>query len=263
MRKLPGPSYVDYLNSLANTHQDELEDFSQYLKENTAQQYFFEKGPDTIYLHDYQKKQYRFVTPNVRQLLGYCPDAIMEGGSELLLHLFQPDDLVVFSNELFKTILLFLKNVPATEYEQYRFSFNYRLKHKNGAYCHMLQQGTYLRSTPDGKPLFSFSTISDISTYKADTRMILKIEHINAGGFNRQVLTNYYFPDPEEKMLSRREMEILKWIIDGLNSETIAQKLNTSCHTIKTHRKHILKKTNAKNTADLVRYAVCNGLLSH
>jgi len=63
MRKLAGPSYVEYLNTLAGTGQDELEDFSRYLKENTARQYLFEKGPDTIYLHHYQKSNTGLLHP--------------------------------------------------------------------------------------------------------------------------------------------------------------------------------------------------------
>ncbi|HCD47454.1 MAG TPA: DNA-binding response regulator, partial [Cryomorphaceae bacterium] len=61
--------------------------------------------------------------------------------------------------------------------------------------------------------------------------------------------------------LSKREIEILKFISDQLTNEEIAKKLFLSKRTIDNHRQNILNKLGMNNTAGLVRFAVENGLL--
>ena len=62
--------------------------------------------------------------------------------------------------------------------------------------------------------------------------------------------------------LTAREMEVLKLIAEGLTNGEIADKLFTSKRTIETHRQNIIAKTQAKNTAALIKLAVSRGLIS-
>ena len=61
--------------------------------------------------------------------------------------------------------------------------------------------------------------------------------------------------------LTTREQEVLQLLAEGLTTNEIAAKLFTSKRTVETHRQHILKKTQAKNTASLIHQAVTQGLL--
>ncbi|RSK50982.1 response regulator transcription factor [Hymenobacter rigui] len=61
--------------------------------------------------------------------------------------------------------------------------------------------------------------------------------------------------------LSGRELEVLRLIAEGLTNAEIAEKLFTSKRTIETHRQNIIEKTQAKNTAALIRYAMNHGLI--
>ena len=54
--------------------------------------------------------------------------------------------------------------------------------------------------------------------------------------------------------LSIREIEILGLIMNGLTNQEIAEKLFISYETVRSHRKNILEKTAAKNTAALINY---------
>lgn len=66
---------------------------------------------------------------------------------------------------------------------------------------------------------------------------------------------------PRSGDLSKRELEVLRLISEGMTNAEIADKLFTSKRTIETHRQNIIEKTQAKNTAALIKYAVSNGLL--
>lgn len=56
-------------------------------------------------------------------------------------------------------------------------------------------------------------------------------------------------------VITRREKEVLELIADGMTNNEIAQKLFISTTTVDTHRKNLLTKFNAKNTASLIRIA--------
>ncbi|SFQ67715.1 LuxR C-terminal-related transcriptional regulator [Hymenobacter arizonensis] len=61
--------------------------------------------------------------------------------------------------------------------------------------------------------------------------------------------------------LSKREIEVLGLVAQGMTNAEIATKLFTSKRTIETHRQNIIAKTQAKNTAALIKLAARQGLL--
>ncbi len=61
--------------------------------------------------------------------------------------------------------------------------------------------------------------------------------------------------------LSQRELEILLLICKGLSNQEIADTLFISKRTVDKHRANILDKTNCKNTANLVVYAIEHALV--
>lgn len=60
--------------------------------------------------------------------------------------------------------------------------------------------------------------------------------------------------------LSRRELDIIQLIKQGMSSKEIAQHLDISLKTVEVHRYNILKKLKLKNTAALVNFINVNGL---
>ena len=56
--------------------------------------------------------------------------------------------------------------------------------------------------------------------------------------------------------LTKREKQVLKLIVAGKTSAEIAQELFISQLTVDTHRRNLMKKMNASNTASLVRIAI-------
>lgn len=62
--------------------------------------------------------------------------------------------------------------------------------------------------------------------------------------------------------LSKREVEVIKLIVNGYSNAKIADKLFLSTYTIDTHRKNILQKLDIKNTAELVKIALEQNLIN-
>ena len=62
-------------------------------------------------------------------------------------------------------------------------------------------------------------------------------------------------PDAKVPVITRREKEVLELIADGMTNNEIAQKLFIGVTTVDTHRKNLLAKLEAKNTASLIRIA--------
>jgi DNA-binding NarL/FixJ family response regulator len=61
--------------------------------------------------------------------------------------------------------------------------------------------------------------------------------------------------------LTEREAEILLYICKGFTNNEIADQLGLSKRTVDKHRENLLMKTQSKNTANLVIYAIKNGFL--
>jgi DNA-binding NarL/FixJ family response regulator len=61
--------------------------------------------------------------------------------------------------------------------------------------------------------------------------------------------------------LSKREKEILVKICEGLSNQEIAETLFISKRTVDKHRANLLGKTNSKNTASLILFAIRNKLI--
>jgi two-component system, NarL family, response regulator NreC len=65
----------------------------------------------------------------------------------------------------------------------------------------------------------------------------------------------------EENPLSDREHEVLRLLALGYTNQEIAKELAISVRTVETHRAHILQKLRLSSRAELVRYALDQGLL--
>ena len=65
----------------------------------------------------------------------------------------------------------------------------------------------------------------------------------------------------EEDPLSDREREVLRLLALGHTNQEIAKQLYISVRTAETHRAHIMQKLHLSSRAELVRYAIGQGLL--
>lgn len=61
--------------------------------------------------------------------------------------------------------------------------------------------------------------------------------------------------------LTSREKEILKLYVEGFTNNEIAEKLNLSVFTIKTHKNNIMQKYNFKSNVQMIKFALRNNIV--
>jgi len=81
----------------------------------------------------------------------------------------------------------------------------------------------------------------------------------------RKIILNFSRKKPENineyNNITAREIEVLKQICLGNTTDEIAQKLNISPKTVKSHRSNLLEKTACKNTPSLILFAIKNNII--
>lgn len=110
-------------------------------------------------------------------------------------------------------------------------------------------KGYLLKSVDKHELLLALRTVANGGTYlTAELR----------GSVDFAVLNN---PDPKDRFgaLSKREVQVVKLILDEKTNQEIASALFISTDTVESHRKNIMYKLDVRNTAGLVKYAMERG----
>jgi DNA-binding NarL/FixJ family response regulator len=96
-----------------------------------------------------------------------------------------------------------------------------------------------------------------------DMELVSAIERVAAGQtvIAPQVSAPETLKGERNKGLSLREMEILQLIVDGQSNKEIATQLCLSANTVSVHRANIMEALGIHKTAELVVYAIRNGLV--
>jgi two-component system response regulator NreC len=96
----------------------------------------------------------------------------------------------------------------------------------------------------------------------ADAEVVQAIREVAAGGGARLVAADGEAQRrAEADPLSDREREVLTLLAHGYTNQEIAQRLFISVRTAETHRAHVMQKLRLGSRAELVSYALTNGLL--
>jgi DNA-binding NarL/FixJ family response regulator len=107
----------------------------------------------------------------------------------------------------------------------------------------------------------------------AERDLIAAVEAVCSGGtyFTQkvsEVILDFYLnkgkvlhEETPDQRLTRRHREIVQLLAEGRSSKEVAEILNMTLKTAETHRAHIMKRMGFHSVADLVRYALRNGII--
>lgn len=216
------------------------------------------------FILDYTQKKYIYVSSKMSKIIDFPLSYILDGGLDFGTSRFHKEDLKVYSENVLMQNLKFLKDTPIDKHSDFLFTFNYRVKDRKANYKNIVQQSIFIKSADSGIPLAVMGFLFDISKYRNDRRMYHSIERhsgLNKDNSKELLLDNVYFLDEKGQRLTRREIEIIKYLCDDLDSEQIASRMNISKHTVDNHRRNMLRKTNSKSSVGLVSFAFTEGYI--
>ncbi|REG96145.1 response regulator transcription factor [Flavobacterium aquicola] len=149
----------------------------------------------------------------------------------------------------------YLKNLPEEEYRNYS-TFS-RLRTLNGE-NYINHRTMYLKKSPNGSILVALCLYAPSANLEFRTGIDGKIVNIQTG----ETITAEKYKPYVQTLLSKRELEILKFVAKGSNSDQIAAILNISVYTVRRHRQNIIQKMQVANTTEALRTAFVMGLIS-
>lgn len=213
-------------------------------------------GPFCYYIIDFFDMGLSHVSESIKTLIGLNPDIATFTDVLSTIH---PDDLdFVIKAEAFLT-RFFHEKIGREKLLSYKISYNLRSKITDGSYVLFNHQALML-------------TLDESGGYGKSLNINTRIDHISKVNNYKVSLIGLYgepsfmgigLDDSMEhaEPYSKREMDVIKLLAEGLSSKEIGNKLFISEETVRTHRKNILVKTGYKNTAQLISGCIRQGLI--
>ena len=205
---------------------------------------------------DLFQKRYVFMQSKFLPLLGVELDDVMKQGPRAIYQLMHPKDVPAVIDTLHRGNE-FLLGLPPEVKKDYKIIYDFRLRSVKEGYVRFLQQLVPLELDGKGNIWLLLMINYTVPQRGEDARIQRKVVNMKTGQL-------YVFEDDEESArsnLSKREIEILGLLAKGMASKKIADELFLSVNTVNNHRRNILEKTSAENTAEALRYAMSLGLI--
>lgn len=215
---------------------------------------------DVLHFGDYfyvlfntRTTEMEYLNPNVEKVLGYSPEDFQ---LSTVMENIHPDDLPYYYHYE-QSAVRFFSGLAPEMFFKYKFAYDYRLKTKDGSYKRVQQQIVPIYYFPEGgvRTLGIFTDLTHLNI-----QGISKLSFIGMQG-----APSYYNVHLKDEFLlslnifSKRELEILQYIVQGLKSKDIAEKLHRSIHTVRNHRKNILEKSGCDNVQELLVKSIREG----
>ncbi len=124
---------------------------------------------------------------------------------------------------------------------------------------------TVLRTMKAGASGYITKNSSPQKLLEAIRKVVVSGKFLDADMAEQLAFASSSAPSPEgdvDLILSEREMQIFRLIVDEKCIKEMANELSISDKTVSTHKAHILAKLGLKSVADLVRYAIQGKLFS-
>lgn len=209
------------------------------------------KGKQCLYIVDWKTSTIKY-SKGVKEMLGYSKD---EFTLDLVLNYFHSEDLKFVKRIIKGAVEHSVQNNTSNEWPFLNLTF--RLRKKDGSYLKVLRKSSTYEIDQQGRLISNFSMLTDISFISNNNKVEWEIytNNIDAKTFKKNIFKEF------SGFFTQRELEIIHLINNDLSSTQIASKLYVSKHTITSHRKNILRKSNCHNAKELIAFCQKNGIL--
>lgn len=215
----------------------------------------FQPGCSYYFLFNIIRGEFDFISDEIKEVLGFEPKEIT---AFEFLNRIHPEDhpyFVAFEHNLH----LFYQTLSLEQIPKYKTQYSFRIKDIHGNYRIILHQLIIIQYDDDKNLLRSIAIHSDISHLIVQHKPILSFIGMEGEPSYYNVPLNNFILIPTKELFSSREKAIIKLIVEGNISHSIAQILSISIHTVNTHRKKILSKSKCSNWNEISSKALQNG----
>ena len=211
----------------------------------------------SIYVIDYQKKGFEYVSDNPLFLCGNTAEEVQEMGySFYLKYVTKPDlNLLLKINEIG---FVFYEKISFEERKEYTISYDFHIKNQEDKTILINQKLTPLFLTETGK---IWKAICIVSLSAERNSGNIKIYRKGNYQINIYDFEGDFWKVGEKIKLSGREKEILQLSTRGYTINEIAEVIFVSAETIKFHRRKLFDKLGVSNIAEAIGYATNNKLI--
>ncbi|MDX1348901.1 MAG: helix-turn-helix transcriptional regulator [Putridiphycobacter sp.] len=210
-----------------------------------------------VYAIDFRSMTYIYLSKNVKEVFGLEYDYIIENGPMSIYRHTPEEDTALLDRHILKAITQTAYAEKDNEPENLRFAYNFRLKTDTGQLKCLLNRFSILIYGEKGIPFVVVGTMTDVSHLYDKRELFCEGTRFHGDGTS-SIILHKVFPLQNGKAkpnLTKKEIEVLKLVMDGYISKEIAEKTNRSIETIHTHRKNILKKMKCNNITEAVLMA--------
>jgi DNA-binding CsgD family transcriptional regulator len=215
---------------------------------------FFVMGNSYYFVMNHNTLTFDLISKEVEEVMGYSP---LEFEVKFLNENLHPDDRPWFLT-FGQRMIEFFSALPIEKLTRYKLRYDVRYKKKNGEYARILYQGVMIEHDESGRLLRSIGMHTDITYLKDEGRPVLSFIGMDGEPSYLDVGKENIFIETKEH-LTKREKQVLKFLIEGKLSKEISGILNISKQTVDTHRKNMLHKNNLSNTGELIGKAIRYG----
>lgn len=228
----------------------------------------FAPGPHYYYIIDMPNQNMEYVSDGTAQILGLDPKEVTV---DLLIGRLVPEHREEMLKKEAVVVDFFLNYLPATEITNYKSVYYCAIMDVEGHSHKILHQAVPLSLTTETlKPKHILVVHTEVDHLLYNQKDSLHFINLNHGKCFYDVPYEKGVFDPTRdrelpkdpfEALSGRELEVIQKIAEGYNTSEIAAQLHISVHTLRTHRKNILKKSNCKNIHELLAQCMMAGVI--
>lgn len=233
------------------------EEQSQTLNHLESVKAFARTTYKSIYVIDYAKKGFEYVSENPLFLCGHSPKEVTAMGYAFYFKYVIPKDLDMLVK--INTVGFdFYDNIPITERKNHTITYDFHLKNQEGKVVLVNQKLTPLFLTQDGK---IWKAICIISLSNANESGNIKIYQRGDNKVFCYDLNKSYWFSQEKIVLSEREKEVLLFSSRGFTIKEVGEAMRVSPETVKFHRKKLFDKLEVANISEAIVHATNNKLI--
>ena len=217
---------------------------------------FSRSSYQSVYIIDYFRQDFLYVSPNPMFLCGLSPEQMKELGYRFYLG-YVPEDEQPMLLTLNKAGFAFYNDIPVDERKDWYISYDFHILNE-GKKILVNHKLTPLALTSDGRIWLALCVVSAAT-------------HTDAGHIemHRVGISEYFEYNISSRRWNRRQMptlsdgekSVLTLSIQGYTMSEIADKICLSPDTIKKYRKRIFEKLEVRNISEAIVAATNNKLL--